>query len=331
MADNKLTRSVRLVKLLHYLTTKSPGGGAAIEELEKRCEVSRRQVYRDLDTLEAELEIKIIRPMKGKKESGRYKLDESYSLKIGSEQAAIIFLSILRQKGSPLASGINDIKDTLIAALFKNRYGEHQEELEKLQNRIYIVEEQVLDEEKTGEIILKLMDAIKNNRVINISYINASTGLDSKRDIEPFGLTSKQNNWYLVGYCRKRNEVRTFRLDLIKHVYVLTEKYIYPEEFNLKSYFGDSWGIFSSDETRNVVIKVGPELAYRFKLLAYHPSQKVVRENKDGSIIVSYQTSGIFEFIGWLLQWGEFVEILEPTDLRLHMQERIEKLLMLYK
>lgn len=331
MAENKLTRSVRLTKLQNYLALKTPGGGATIEELEKKCEVSQRQLYRDLKTLEELLGVKVIKPTKGKKEKGRYKLDESYELRIGPQEAAVIFLSILRQKGSPLAPRINDMKDLLLAALFKNRYIGHRDDIESLQNRVHVVEEHVLNEEKTGEIILKLMDAIKENHVVSISYFNPSTRQQSKRDIEPYGLTSKHNNWYLVGYCRKRCDDRTFRLDLIEHVHILSEKFVYPEDFNLKSYFGHSWGIFSSDESRNVVIKVGPELAYRFKLIAYHPSQKIIQEFEDGSIIVSYQTSGLFEFIGWLLQWGELVEIIEPMDIRLHMRGRIEKLLKRYK
>ncbi len=54
-----------------------------------------------------------------------------------------------------------------------------------------------------------------------------------------------------------------------------------------------------------------PELAYRFKLITYHPSLKVEEELEDGSVIVSYKTCGIYEFTGWLLQWADFFKNLK--------------------
>ncbi|TLM97284.1 MAG: WYL domain-containing protein [Actinobacteria bacterium] len=272
----------------------------------------------------------MIRPGKGQRETGKYRLEDGFALKIGPETAAIIFLSILRQKGSPLAPGINDIKDTLIAALFKNRYGSRLKDLESLQSRVHVVEEQLLDEKKSGEVLLQLMKAIKDNKVVSIKYFKPSTNEWSRRDVEPYGLTSKHNNWYLVGHCRKSCEERTFRIDLIDYVHILEQKFEFPGDFCLKSYFGDSWGIYSSDEKKKVIIKVGPELAYRFKLISYHPSQQLEEELEDGSVIVSYHTCGIFEFTGWLLQWGELVEILEPAELRQMMREKLEKLLERY-
>ncbi|MCL4442187.1 MAG: WYL domain-containing protein [Firmicutes bacterium] len=324
MSDKKLTRSVRLADLQNFLALKTPGGGATLKEMAERLGVTSRQVYRDLDTLAMSLGVTVIRPERGSKQSGRYRLDSSFSLKISPEAAAIIFLSILKQKGSPLAVGINDIKDTLISALFKNRYGCRQEELEDLQGKVHIVEEQLLDEQKSGQVILKLMNAIKDNCVVSMRYFTPTRGEMSKRDVEPYGLASKHNVWYLVGYCRKSQERRTFRIDLIDQVYVLSEKFRFPDDFSIKAYIGDSWGIFSSDETRRVVIKVAPELAYRFRLISYHPSQKVERELGDGSVMVSYNTSGMYEFMAWVLQWGEFVEVLEPEDLRQQVRERIE-------
>ena len=91
----------------------------------------------------------------------------------------------------------------------------------------------------------------------------------------------------------------------------------------MSRYFGDSWGVYSSDEAKDVLIKVSPQIAYRFNLIAYHPSQQIVQELDDGSVIVSYRTSGMYEFTGWLLQWAEFVEVLEPEDLWQMMKEKL--------
>ncbi len=326
MEEKELSRSLRLAQLQNFLSLKTPSGGATLAQIMEHCNVTDRQVYRDINDLEKRLKVSVVRPPRGQKGNGRYRLDENLPLKIGPEQAAAIFLSVLRQKGSPLAPKMNEIKDIIVASLFKNRYGNCQDDIENLQARVHIVEDQLLDEKKSGDILLKLMEAIRDNRVVSLNYYKPYEHSYSKRDVEPYGLTSKHNNWYLVGYCRKSGGERTFRIDLINDVHVLSRKFVFPEDFYLEEYFGDSWGIYSSDEIRRIVIKVGPELAYRFKLIAYHPSQEIEDEKEDGSIIISYSACGLFEFTGWLLQWGELVEVLEPEDLRKAMKEKLEKM-----
>jgi len=110
---------------------------------------------------------------------------------------------------------------------------------------VHIVEEQLLDVKKSGVVLLKLMEAIRDNRVVSIKYYKPVERDWSKRDVEPYGLTSKHNNWYQVGYCRKSGGERTFRMDLIDDVYVLSQKFDFPGDFCLEGYFGESWGIYS--------------------------------------------------------------------------------------
>lgn len=330
MAGRSAGKIDRLIKLLYYLSLKSPGGGASLSELAEKCGVCERQVYRDIGVIENSDTVKLDRPVRGMKAKGKYRLVEAFPLKIGPEAAAIIFLSILRQQGTPLAVGTNDIKDVLVASLFRNRYGDRNKELQNLHDRIHVVEEKLLDEKKCGEILLKIVEAMRESSVISIKYFKAGECAWVKRKIRPYGLCCKHNNWYLVGFCCASEEERTYRIDCIDHVSVLSEKFKYPPDFNLSRYFGDSWGVYSSDETKEVLIKVSPQFAYRFNLIAYHPSQQIVKELDDGSVIVSYRTSGMYEFTGWLLQWAEFVEVLEPEELREQMREKVTKILRKY-
>ena len=324
-----LSRSVRLTQLQNYLSMKSLSGGVSMDEIITQFGLTKRQIYRDLDDIENTLKLKLIRPKRGQKGPGKYKLDENMPLKIGPETAGVIFLSMLRQKGGPLGSKINEIKDLLVAALFKNRYSSYQGSLEQLQSKIHIVDEQLSDEKKPAQNLLKLLEAIKDCRVISLKYRSGPE--QSKRDLEPYGLTCKHNVWYVVGHCRKSAARRTFRLDLIEDVYVRSEKYEYPDDFSLKDYFGDSWGIFAGDNLQKITIKVAPEIAYRFDMIKYHPSQTIEKRFKDGSLKISYHARGISEFLGWVLQLAEYVEILEPEEMRQEMKAKLEKVLAKYK
>lgn len=100
-----------------------------------------------------------------------------------------------------MAVGTNDVKDVLVASLFRNRYGDKNQQLENLQNRIHLVEEKLLDVQKSGEILLKILEAMRNSRAVKIRYYKAGECEWVSRKLYPYGLGCKHNTWYLVGFC----------------------------------------------------------------------------------------------------------------------------------
>lgn len=232
-------------------------------------------------------------------------LDRVYLPSISPEKAIIIFLSLLQQKGSALAGHINAIKDALVTHLFKNRYSSKSLEVEQLQERIHIVEEALSDPVGVGEIFGKLIIALKDNHRVKIWYFTAYRGEESERVVEPYGLICKRHNWYLVGYCHKSGEVRTFRVDRIRHVHLYVyEKFNYPQDFSLQEYMGQAWGVIRDDRVCRVRIKFNNTIAHLPRTIIYHPSQKIEEELPDGSIVVSYEVCGLDEMKTWIIQWG---------------------------
>ncbi|HHW44659.1 MAG TPA: WYL domain-containing protein, partial [Desulfotomaculum sp.] len=45
----------------------------------------------------------------------------------------------------------------------------------------------------------------------------------------------------------------------------------------------------------------------------------------DGSAVVSFAACGLTEMVGWLFQWGDMVEVLEPAWLREEMRALVDK------
>ena len=65
-------------------------------------------------------------------------------------------------------------------------------------------------------------DAVSARRVLRIRYADRS-GADSARDVEPLGYLGNSRHWYLVAWCRLRDELRCFRTDRIRGVRALPE------------------------------------------------------------------------------------------------------------
>ena len=62
----------------------------------------------------------------------------------------------------------------------------------------------------------------------------------SCRIIRPYGIAIKEMIWYLVGYCESSFTIRMFRCDRITDCTLLEDTFLYPKNFDLKSYFKDS-------------------------------------------------------------------------------------------
>ncbi|MFZ5651225.1 MAG: helix-turn-helix transcriptional regulator [Bacillota bacterium] len=319
--QSDVTRVLRLNIIQDILNKKSPYGGVTLAELKERCGVSERQIYRDLDYLENELKVGLVRPDKNtaKKES-LYRLDAGYLPSISPEKATIIFLSLLQQKGSALTGSLNELKDALVSTLFKYKYSPESLQPDKLQDRIHIVEEELAEPLGVGEHFARLIEAIKDSHRIKIWYFVSHSCEETERVVEPYGLICKRQNWYLLGRCLERNDIRVFRVDQVRSVFPYTnEKFEYPRDFSLKGYMANSWGVINDGEARQVRVKFHKSVAHRVKNIVYHPSQRV-EELPGGSVVLSFEICGLAEFRTWVIQWGDYAEVLEPQSLRNDMK-----------
>lgn len=61
---------------------------------------------------------------------------------------------------------------------------------------------------------LTVQRAIADQLVVAIDYLDRNSAA-TRREVEPVGVLSLDDDWYLVGWCRLRDDARTFRLDRI--------------------------------------------------------------------------------------------------------------------
>ena len=328
-AKKDTSRGLRLNLIIDVLNKKTPYGGVTVKELAEKFEVSERQIYRDLNTIENDMRVPLLRQ---EGDGGvRVRIEAGYLPSLSPEKATVLFLSLIQQKGSCLSGHLNDIKDAIISTLFKYHYDPKELAVEKLQKRIHIVEETLAEPERIGEIFSRLVQAVRDSYRVKIWYYTGYSQEETERLVEPYGLICKHQNWYLVGKCLKRNDIRVFRLDQIRHVFPHTrEQFEYPAGFSLYDYMASSWGVINDGNTTRVLVRFDRSVAYRLKNILYHPSQKIEEELPDGAVLVSYEVSGLSEMAGWLMQWGETAEVISPQSLRDKMRETAEKVARLY-
>ena len=158
--------------------------------------------------------------------------------------------------------------------------------------------------------------ALKGPLQLRIAYQSRADKAPSWRTVEPLGLLLGSRR-YLVGIDTQKRDgrYRHYRVEDILDAAVLTESFIYPEEFDLQSYAMRAFGSFHNDaEFGEVVWRFAPGAAERARRFQFHPTQQVT-ELDAGGIEVRFKASGHLEMSWHLYAWGDTVEVLQPPSL----------------
>jgi predicted DNA-binding transcriptional regulator YafY len=111
--------------------------------------------------------------------------------------------------------------------------------------------------------------------------------------------------------------MRTYKVERIRSATLTADRYEIPEEFDPDRWLAHSWGIWSSDGTKVVTVRLrfDASVAHRVRESIWHRSQKLT-ELDDGRVELTVQVAGIVEIRPWIMSWGDSVEVLEPPELR---------------
>lgn len=226
MNNNDTNRLSRLTAILTQLQTKRI---MTAPELAKKFAVSIRTIYRDIKALEQSGVPVLTEDGKG------YTLMEGYRVPpvmFTEKQANALILAeqlVLKNKDASFVKDYVEAIEKIKAVLGH-----------KVKDKANLLAErtrfnQNINSKKNSNNLSDLQFALTNYSVVKIGYLNEANQ-DSERLIEPFALLSTTENWLLVAWCRLRNDFRYFRLDRIKRLEILDEKFS-PHKMTLQEYF----------------------------------------------------------------------------------------------
>ena len=181
--------------------------------------------------------------------------------------------------------------------------------------------------------MLQLFQAFRRQNRVRFHYTSASCGEKTKgREVNPYGLVSRNGVWYMVGYCLDAKDMRIFRIDHIARLTILeNSNYKVPEEFSLIKKYGSLWGIWTSPSPIETVrLQVHADIASNFETIRYHSSQEV-QKNPDGSLEVRFTVGGAREMVPWLLGLGRNIKVFEPAWLREELVKSAKEMLCQYE
>jgi predicted DNA-binding transcriptional regulator YafY len=163
-----------------------------------------------------------------------------------------------------------------------------------------------------NEILIKIREAIKSFKVLEIEYENKNKEIQTC-NIDPYGVLYGEKN-YLVAYNENRKAIRLYILSKIKSIKILDEYFEKDENFNLDEYAKNSFGIYQ-EKPQQIVLKFDKSVADDVMNFHFHPTQKI-KEEKDGSIKVEFTAGGSLEICWHIFKWGDKATIVKPLSLK---------------
>lgn len=301
MAINQLNKYVWLVETIHRARKR---GGITLKEIQSRwkdsdlsegTELSRRTFINNLHSIEELFEI---------------------SISCGSGYRYYIEYGDCFEEGSARSWMLNAFSLNVMVGNSR-----------KLKERV------LLEDMPSGRNYLEdIIKAMRDNRVISISYYSFNTEEYHEFDIHPYFVKAFKKRWYVVAYSPGTDDIRCYALDRMENVTISEETFKLPEDLDPAEYFKDCFGIINNEnsEVQKVVLKVDVFQSNYIRNLPLQTSQKET-ERTDEYSIFEYHLKPEFDFEQEIFSNMDTMEVLEPQWLREDIAEKLRNLTKKYQ
>ena len=183
----------------------------------------------------------------------------------------------------------------------------------------------------SGELYLQpIIDAMKENRVINMAYKSYWSDVEKNYDVQPLCLKLFRQRWYVIVTDTEKTWICA--LDRILSLQKTERFFTMPKDWDAETYFDGFIGLIRDLDYEKEIVKlrVTAQQANYIRDLKIHKSQQEVEHNDEYSIF-TYFLRPTFDFQQELLWNADRVEVLKPQWLRDEMAGLIRKMLGKYE
>lgn len=304
------------------------GSYPSASQLAKELGVSLRTINRDLDVIRdyyyAPLEY-------DQTKRGWYYKDPNFFIKyIQFEEGELFSLALfdtllLQYKNTPLEKKLSSIFEKIRQSLpstvtIDSRFLDGS--LTYIPDALAPIENEVFDAVFSG---------LKKKQTLSFEYKPLQKTTFMERKVDPYHIICQRGNWYVIGYCHLKNEVRIFSFSRMQNVQLTNERFEVPKDFNAKDYVDKTMGVWLSAKTNyKVRLLFSAEIGTFAAEHIWHENQKV-KQNKDGSVEVEFETTQLPEVKRLVLGQGRTVKVLEPKELVEQLRDEVDAVKKMYK
>lgn len=294
------SRTERLALMLPWLVSNN---GARISEIAVRFEISHQQVLADLALL----------TMTGPGQFGGELVDIFYDEE---------YASVINAQGLDAATKLEANEARLLAQTLLNL---NDKLPDTLTTQITVLINKLVSNDKSlvehftisdplDASILKVSEGLVNEQVLTFDHFSEREGYAKQRKVSPYKIEVTTQNSYLVGYCHHSRSVRTFALNRMSNVVIISEKFISIAQRN--------W--LEANEVEIDVLALA-----KMEIIPYlenYPGFEIVQEEA-GKVRISFNVFNREHLIRLGLRFIKEMRILSPTDIDIKINQTLNDFL----
>jgi predicted DNA-binding transcriptional regulator YafY len=316
---------MRADRLLSIVLVLQSRGRQTAHQLAAAHEVSVRTIYRDMQALGS-----IGIPVFG--DSAGYQLVDGYRTQLTgltAEEARGLVLAGLPGVAADLglAAEVAGASLKLAAALPQSL----RERVTRMRQRFHLDAPGWYQDGDSSEHLTGLADAVWRQQAVSVRYENWQREVD--RRLEPYGLVLKAGKWYLV--AGTGGQLRTFRVNQIRALTVLPDRFDWPEGFDLATFWSGHIVEFRARlHTGEALVRLSPAALQRLPHLMGRPVADAAAAGEpqpDGWLLARVPIESEAHAAAEFLRLGDQVEVLGPRTLRDRLSATVAGLAALYQ
>lgn len=289
----------RLLAIITYLLNHQK---VKAQELADKFEVSVRTIYRDVDTISrAGIPVTTFQGADGGIGIVEgYKLDKNL---LTSEDVLSILAGL---------KGLNSINEDIKIKILIEKLSSIANKSDYITtgNEILIDLSSWNKNDKLATLIKDIKRAIHEKRFITFSYYGGTSETVSERKVEPYVIVFKDSHWYLYAFCLLRNDFRLFKIRRMNELAVSDSVFV-SRQYSIESVEWD--GDIPKGEDKTAVLLFDKCMKYAVSDVFDMDNRKIL---KNGKIKVSFNLTEESWVYGFILGFGDKVEVVEPPELR---------------
>ena len=315
----------RIARMVRALASRS----MTVKDLSEAFEVTKRQVYRDLDRIQEEGH-----PLEQSDGEG----EKTWHLPLGYKGLPPITVSPYELMALHFAerhldylTGTPFVED-LVSLIKKVEGGLSHRVFNHLAriNQVFLPRSVPVRNYAGQKVVLKqLQKALLLQCTVVLQHRRPDYEEPAEHRVDPYLLLLYQFGLYLVGYSHRAEALRMFAVERIVSVEVLDERFSLPEDVQVEQVYDNLFGLVD-EPAQTVRIRFAPDVAYLVKERRWHPSQQNEIQ-RDGSVIATLTVGGIDELTSWVLSWGPAARVLAPQALVEAVKARLSDALERYR
>lgn len=153
-------------------------------------------------------------------------------------------------------------------------------------------------------------------------------GTETERLVDPYALFHRGEFWYMVGYCHLRQEVREFRLDRIRSLAPIGERFTPDPTFELTAYLTESWVAERVAAGPTTLVRLAGTDSVLAQLCSHWYLRYCLVERPPGEAHFRLDPVGIANLPGYLVIFGRGLRVIAPEHLRRAVAEAAAEIML---